>query len=148
VFDQLASPGERAALLKNIPPDDPTPHHDQVKSIFRAEMAFRREIYQASDHDNGDFEQYYENLYWSAYLLSRIGDPSDVPMMWEAKNLDFDAYSGFDVQFLLGAGSEATLAYLRQNGREDIAEALTEYPELSEDRQEWETWRHGYFYPE
>lgn len=71
-------------------------------------------------HETGG-DEFFENLYWCAFLLHLIGDPADVPMMWQAKHSDFDTAAGFDVQFLLGAGAETTLTYLTGHARADIA---------------------------
>jgi hypothetical protein len=66
-------------------------------------------------------DEYFENLYWCAFLLNLVGDPSDVPMMWEAKHIDFDTGAGFDVQFLLGASVEPTFDYLLHHGYDDLS---------------------------
>jgi hypothetical protein len=93
-------------------------------------------------------DEYFENLYWCAFLLQLAGDPSDVPALWQAKHLDFDTAAGFDIQFLLGAGAETTLTWLRTQGHTDIADGLGEYPELDEDLHEWAEHRRSYSYPD
>jgi hypothetical protein len=109
-----------------------------VRGIFHAEIECRSA--------DPDFEpEYFEDLYWSAFLLHIIGDPSDVPLMWRAKHIDFDTGCGFDVQFMLGAGAAATLAYLNEHGHADIAEALSAYPELDDDLRDWVAARREYF---
>jgi hypothetical protein len=90
--------------------------------------------------------EYFENLYWCAYLLFCVGDPADVPMMWSAKHINFDTACGFDIQFLIGAGLDKTLEYLRGHRHEEIADALLTYgDELRTDLAEWISFRHGYF---
>lgn len=135
--DELADPAARARVLGGIEPGQAGAHHERLRAIFHAETADRRA--------GGDSE-FFENLYWCAFLLYRVGDPADVPMMWAAKFIDFDTSCGFDVQFLLGAGPERTLGHLNANGHEEIARRLAEYPELHDDLTEWETFRRDYFY--
>jgi hypothetical protein len=137
VADQLGDPAGRERLLADIDPQRAGEHHALLRSIFQAEMEHRRD---------GGGDKFFENLYWCAFLLYLVGDPSDVPMMWHAKHLDFDTGCGFDVQYLLGAGAQPTLAYLTDHGYADIAQELSAYPELSEDPQDWLTFRRGYFY--
>jgi hypothetical protein len=137
--DGLLDPERRARLLREITPDQAAEQHALVRSIFAAEIDDRRR------QPGGD--EYFENLYWCAYLLYLVGDPSDVPMMWQAKYLDFDTACGFDVQFMLGAGSTPTLEYLRGHGHEDIAAQLSTCPELADDLEEWAQFRREYFYP-
>jgi hypothetical protein len=139
VTELLGDAAEREQILREIEPERAQEHHPLLQRIFRAESERRRET--------GGDDEYYENLYCCAFLLYHVGDVRDVPMMWEAKQLDFDAAIGFDVQFLLGAGSRATLAYLIANGHPEIARALAEFPELDEDLTRWSTFRRGYFYP-
>ena len=44
--------------------------------------------------------------------LFSIGEVADTLLIWNAKNSSFDMGSGLDVQFLCGAGLEATKAFL------------------------------------
>lgn len=134
---ELGDPVKRAELLEAIRPDEAQLHQAELRRLFRAEVAHRRA--RGSDEHS-------ENLYWCAFLLSQVGDPSDVPMMWEAKHLDFDTAAGFDVQFMLGAGADATLTYLRANGHDDIARELESFPELNENLDRWVEFRRQYFY--
>lgn len=137
-MEEPSTPASREQLLAGIEPTSVAGHHTLLRDIFRAEIDDRHNI------GSGEF---FENLYWCAFLLYLIGDPSDVPMMWHAKHLDFDTACGFDVQFLLGAGPQRTLAYLSEHGYDDIVEGLSAYPELNEDVREWRTFRQNYFYP-
>ena len=92
VADPLGDPAARERLLASIAPDSAAEHHAVLRDIFRREMHHR--------HDTGG-DEFFENLYWCAFLLHPIRDPADVPMMWQAKHTDFDTAAGFDVQFLL-----------------------------------------------
>ncbi|MCE7003345.1 hypothetical protein LWC34_10975 [Kibdelosporangium philippinense] len=133
----------RAELLAAIAPDTAERQHALIRQIFHAEFEARSKAWSVDSDFDGD---YFENLYWSAFLLYLVGDPSDVPMMWRAKHIDFDTGCGFDVQNMLGAGAAATLAYLTEHGHDDIAEALSRYPELHDDPQDWEEARREYFW--
>jgi hypothetical protein len=64
-----------------------------------------------------------DELRLSALLLYKIGNVEDAPLLWEAKSVNFDTYCGLDVQFLVGAGVEKTLSYLRGIGGEQALEA-------------------------
>ena len=72
-------------------------------------------------HEGGG--EYFENLYWAGFLLSLVADVEDVHLLWRAKTLDFDTWSGFDVQFLVGAGVSRTLSYLHSLREEWAAAA-------------------------
>ncbi|MFI0446639.1 hypothetical protein [Actinomadura sp. 6N118] len=135
--NRFTDPLERQRFLAGIDLCVARGHHALLRDIFQAEIQHRRDT-------GGD--EFFENLYQCAFLLYLIGDPSDVPMMWQAKHLDFDTSIGFDVQFLLGAGAKSTLNYLIAHGWTDIAHALAEYEETSEDLHEWESFRRDYFY--
>lgn len=132
--DELAGPAARARWLGDVDPRGAAAQHATLRDVFRAEMAA------------WPSDELYENLYWCAFLLYLVGDPADVPMMWQAKHIDFDSACGFDVQFMLGAGPQQTLDYLRAHGHDDIARELSAYPELADDLDEWEAFRRGYFY--
>ncbi len=91
----------------------------------------------------------FEHIDWCALLLYRIGDPADAVLMWEGKQIDLDTACGFDSQFLVGAGVGATIEYLRQNGRNEIASYLQNFKDYEgfEDLPRWELFRIHYFYP-
>jgi hypothetical protein len=139
VAGDFGDPADRERLLAGVDPQRAGERHELLRTIFRAEMGHRAEV--------GDSE-YVENLYWCAFLLHLVGDPADVPMMWQAKHLDFDTGCGFDVQFMLGAGAQATLSYLADHGHAEIAQALSRAPELGEDIDVWRAFRRSYFYGE
>ena len=63
--------------------------------------------------------------------------------MWEAKNIDMDTGCGFDTQFMVGAGVDATMKYLEdqgQTGPMGLIEEMKAAKEL-DDLQEWEKFR-------
>lgn len=125
-------------MLAAIRPEDATAHQDLLRAVFRAEMDHRR---QPGAHEH------FENLYQCAFLLNRIGDPSDAPMMWEAKHIDMDTGAGFDVEFMAGAGIQPTLRYLRRHGHRKLARELRRSLNHADpDLAEWVAYRRRYFY--
>ena len=99
---------------------------------------------------HGGDDPHYENLYWAAFLLARAGALEDVLPMWRAKHVDFDCGCGFDVQFLVGAGVDATLAYLDESDDGDAAAAAAYIRRCREggdfdDLATWAAYRDGYF---
>lgn len=113
----LADAEFRVGLLQEI---QAAPERDStglLRHILQLEGADRR---------NGDNEEYFENLYWCGFLLSRAGDTADVLPLWRAKNINFDTGCGFDAQMLVGAGVEETIRYLRHKGDAE-ANAAADY---------------------
>jgi hypothetical protein len=135
-------PKHREAFLKSVEPtrEAVKPVHRELVELFKREMEYRE--------GSGELD-YFEQLYWSALLLYLIGDPADVPLMWKAKHINMDTGCGFDGQFLVGAGVEATIDYLDRNGAVEIAGYVREMEERGEvdDLETWEKFRIGYFYP-
>jgi hypothetical protein len=64
----------------------------------------------------------YESIKLCAYLLFRLGYVEDSLSIWHAKTTNFDTHCGVDVQLLVAAGVEETLAWLKLN---DAPEALS-----------------------
>lgn len=143
------SPLQRRAALQKILPDRAVvkKYHTELLELFRREMAYRR----ADDSTEGECESdCFEQIYWVGLLLYLVGDPADVPLMWEGKQIDMDTAIGFDAQFLVGAGVEETIKYLEERGQKEPAEYLKGLKASKEldDLSEWEKFRVHYFYPE
>jgi len=128
-------PEHRKQILNSIQPSHAHYHHDFLRELFVLEMDYRR-----SDSDL----EYFENIYQCAYLLFRIGDPSDTSLMWEAKNINFDLGCGFDVHALFGAGYKETLDYLSEKGLDELVLSLSEYREFC-DSNEVKLWSESQF---
>src|SRR4051794_11711438 len=75
--EALDDPAARERLLRDVDPSRVREHHQLLRDILRAEMRDRSRA--------ADGGKYFENLYWCAFLLYLVGDPSDVPVMWQAK---------------------------------------------------------------
>jgi len=132
-----------------IPPDRAVArkYHSELLELFRREMTCRR----TGDLPEGEGESdCFEQIYWCGLLLYLVGDPADVPLMWEGKQIDMDTAIGFDGQFLVGAGVEETIKYLEKHGQEKPAEYLKGLKASKEldDLSEWEKFRVHYFYPD
>lgn len=131
----------RAAALKELQPT--------LVPADRALLCFILEQEMRSRMQNGGGE-FFENLYWAAFLLSLVAQVEDVRLLWSAKTLDFDTGNGFDAQFLVGAGVSRTLSYLHSLQEEWAAAAWTyleqcqqvgDFTNLEQHRQ----WRQTYF---
>src|SRR5689334_19110310 len=87
----LNDPASRVSILKSISPDrqSATQQRALLLSIFEKEMEYRRK-------DNE--WDYYENLYWCAFLLYLAGDPTDAVLIWKAKRINMDTSCGLDGQ--------------------------------------------------
>jgi len=135
----LADPAARAAILATIRPEDAPAHHDILRAIFRAEMAYRA-------HDG--VLEHYENIYWCGLLLFHVGALEDVPTMWAAKRINMDTGVGFDIQALVGAGVDATIDHLAGRGHAAIADALCSARDDGDldDLAAWAAAQRAYFY--
>jgi hypothetical protein len=49
----------------------------------------------------------------------------DVALLWQAKQINMDTGAGLDIQFLVGAGVEETIEYLRAKSDTDSTAART-----------------------
>lgn len=139
----LNEPAIRQEILASIELKEAKLHHELLKQIFRLEIAERRskKVFKLD-------EDYSENLYWCGFLLYHVGDREDVPLLWSAKQLDFDTACGFDIQALVGAGIETTINYLIENNHREIANYLQSCREQGDfnELSEWERFRYDYYY--
>lgn len=138
----LHQPSVRRAVLASITPQGAKEHRALLRDLLDLEVEYRRGLSAGDDAD----DDFFENLYWVGFLLYCVGDPADTPSLFRAKHTNFDTACGMDVQTLVGAGVDRTLAYLRANGHAEIAENLSAHPELREDLVEWAAWTTRYFY--
>jgi hypothetical protein len=137
-FD-IATPASREQVLLSILPESAKQHHQMLRQLFAAEIEYRR---------SEENHEYFENIYWCAFLLFMTGDPSDSEVMWRAKHIDMDIGCGFDAENMVGAGVDQTVAYLDKHGFHDIACYILSCTDLR-DRSHIESWaleRHRYFY--
>ncbi len=90
--------------------------------------------------------EYFENIYWCAFLLFIIGEVNDVPLLWKAKNLNMDVAIGMDWQFLVGAGIDETVQFASANKMDDLADYLRDYQSDPPSLVGWAAYRSYYFY--
>lgn len=147
-------PATRKRALRAIDPEEATRHHELLRGLFAAEVEFRRRLAHddlgdaAWDPAWGEDDDYFENVYWCAWLLFLVGDPADVPAMWRAKyEVEFDLQCGFDIENMLGAGPGRTVAWLRDQGFQEMANGLAHWCEddSTERLARWSDERRRYF---
>ena len=142
----IETPADRKRALRGIVPEDATRHHELLRRIFAAEVEFRPG--QDWDPAWGKDDNYFENVYWCAWLLFLVGDPADVPAMWRCKyEVNFDLGCGFDVENMLGASPARTVAWLQAHDMQEIADDLANWCEedSSQELARWSAGRRRYF---
>lgn len=136
----LSDVSTRERLYYAMHPRPESRHHALLQALLAIEVEYR------SMEDS----EHFENLYWCAFLLHQLGMVEDVISMWRAKHTNFDTGCGFDVQFLVGAGVDATLRYLSSRQDSEAKDALRyllrcreagDFDELDE----WRSERSAYF---
>jgi hypothetical protein len=80
-MDLIDDASFREGLYSEIHQRPPQAHRPLLQELLIKEMKYREE-----DPD----DDFFENLYWCGFLLYRIGDVSDVALLWQAKNVNFD----------------------------------------------------------
>lgn len=98
-------------------------------------MTYRQQLWDSQIDDNDDYS---ENIYFCAYLLSECAQLEDVFLLWEAKYLNMDVGCMLDANYMIGAGLTETLNYLQSSKH---PQASTIYNYLAqydyEDRADW-----------
>jgi len=137
-FD-ITTPAGREQVLSKILPESAKQHHQMLRQLFGAEIEYRR---------RDENHEFFENLYWCAYLLFTVGDPIDTESMWKAKHINMDTGCGFDVENMVGAGVDETVAYLDKQGLRDISRYILSCTELRDQShvESWAAERRRYFY--
>jgi hypothetical protein len=135
----FAEPSSRRQLYRLMVDEPAGPFRPLLVRLFEQEIQFRNALWNGEVADPAD---YFEGIYHSAFLLSRCGDPSDVPTLWRAQYLNQDI-GELDVGNFVGAGVDRTLEFLaQQSGKEysEIAEFIREslsHPSALEWIQSW-----------
>ncbi len=137
----LHDPAIRRQLLRAIHTRPSTDASGLLRYILALETG---------DSSGGNNPDFYENLYWCAYLVWRMKKLEDVPALWRAKNMNFDAGAGFDVQFLTGAGVDETIHYLQARDDPESGAAAAYLIKCKDAGdfdalQDWAAWREHYF---
>ncbi len=124
----------RAAVLKVVSKDFSLGDRPLISFLLEQEIAF---------HENS--WGIFEGIRLCGALLFLLAQVEDVGLLWEAKTANFDTMSGFDIQFLVGAGVTPTLAYLQQVEEEWAGDARNYLEECQQagDFQNLERYREG-----
>jgi len=84
-------------------------YHPLLRDLFERELCYRL-------GDDEDDYAYSENICFCGLFLYEVASLADSELLCRAKFCrDMDLGTGFDIQFLVGAGVEATLSYLAQH---------------------------------
>ena len=138
----LGDPLFRQEVLREIQRNPSLDASGLLRELLRMEVEYRR-----SDRNDGAF---FENIYWCAFLLWRVGDLGDVMLLWRAKHTNFDTGCGLDIQFLMGAGVDETISYLQRQTDVDSRDALEYILKCKaagdfDNLEGWASWRAKYF---
>ncbi|MBS2032327.1 MAG: hypothetical protein JST54_30790 [Deltaproteobacteria bacterium] len=93
---------------------------DDIRAILHQQVQAER----ASQGD-GDTEL----MRLCCVQLFGLGQLDDVLRIWEAKTASFDTFGGFDMEYLLGAGLDATKRFLAGHGSSEAQRALARIAE-------------------
>lgn len=129
-LSEVTRPAVIGALLSEYRPEDAP----LIRQLTRLEMAAVR----AADDGCGD------TLLACCWLLFMLGDVADSALIWEAKNVNFDAHCSIDSVFLITAGADATAAFARREGLDDLAAWVSEW--VSDPEEGARDWRAGSFF--
>ena len=120
---ELEAPSFRAQVLDAIHRRPEVEASGLLRVLLDVEVDYWRRVDQAGAYTDENSE-FFENIYWCAFLLWRTGDVRDVLALWRAKHTTFDTFCGLDAQYLVGAGVEETIAYLRESSEAEAKPAL------------------------
>lgn len=130
-----ANAARRLGVLVCLQYDRRPEDHALVRYLFEQEVRAR---------EDDPFQGESPALDLGAFLLAGYQRAADVPLLWRAKQANFDTWCGFDAHYLLAADQDAGLQLittLPSETVESIAEMLGNAPEAvgSEELEEW--WR-------
>ncbi|MGB8356734.1 MAG: hypothetical protein WCD79_22745 [Chthoniobacteraceae bacterium] len=88
--------------------------HNEIRRLLGEEIGLARHS-----------EEREEMLRVLCFLLFSLSSINDVLLIWDAKQSNFDASCGLEVQFLCGAGLQATKDFLNASKAPTAPEALS-----------------------
>ena len=116
-----------------------------AKYLFEQESNWRKS---KNYYDNGEVD----NLYFSAFLVSKYHKPEMVAKFFETKMIDFDTGIGFDGEFLLSNGKKETYKFLsslddelKEKIYKYIGNSLETCEYKDEDLENWKDFKYQYF---
>jgi hypothetical protein len=137
----LSDPAERQELYKLLVNEPLEPLSSLVRAAFQKEVEYRDALWEGTVEDSGEF---YEGVYRCAFLLYRVGNPEDIPSLWQAKHLNMDVGSSMGAEFFVGAGLPESIAFIERAGLTEsavIAEYIRGYfsqPDAMQWQEGWE----------
>lgn len=117
-----------------------------AKFLFQQEMAWRKcDTYYQGDEN-------IDNLYFSAFVLTKFEKPEIVIDFCKTKNIDMDSGSGFDSLYFLAAGMEKTYQFLESVDTRykediffDVGDSIENCYFDQEELDEWKVYKTKYF---
>ncbi|MCR5886113.1 hypothetical protein LRS03_25970 [Rhizobacter sp. J219] len=115
----VADPAERQALYKLLLSEQLIPVASLIRAAFQKEVEYRNALWERTAEDDGD---YYEGIYRCAFLLYRLGNPEDIPALWQAKYLNMDVGSSMGAEFFVGAGLNESIKFIENSDHPESGE--------------------------
>ncbi len=100
------------ALFNDLQQSD----YEIARSLFDEECKWRK------NPQDGEVD----NLYFSAFILTRFNNPEIIWQFFDAKNIDFDSGIGFDGEYLLSIGINETYDFISKS-ENSLKSKLLEY---------------------
>jgi len=113
----------RNEICRALRPSMSRIHHPFLLSLLSREIDYRQRLWKGLAQDPDDR---YENIYRCAFLLSRLGRPEDVFVLWKAKHCNMDVGTALGAEYFVGAGLGPTLDFLSAS-RHPCADDITSY---------------------
>lgn len=117
IDDKLKICDFRKLLYKELHRDFSYKYAELIRKLFAIEVKEREALCSYDSNVAREIDNTYDcplSIICSTYLLYRLGDLNDVKSIWNAKCIDYDSYFEIDGQFLVGAGVDETIAFLRR----------------------------------
>lgn len=130
-----ANATRRLGVLVCLQYDRRPEDHSLVRYLFEQEVSAR---------EDDPFQGESAALDLGAFLLAGYRRGVDVPLMWRAKQANFDTWCGFDTHYLLAADRDAGLQFIASLPHDDvesITEILGKAPAAIEPEELEEWWR-------
>jgi hypothetical protein len=133
----------RQSLYPWLSTQGPKPFRYLLVRMYGEEIRLRQEIWQGRHRDDLDLG---DGIYDCAFLLHCCGDPADSLVIWKTNMLNQDI-GELDARFLVGAGIDETIAYLRGIGgatAREITDHINEWIGWGDAATNLREWRDDY----
>lgn len=118
--------------------------YEIARFLFNEECKWRKN----PNPQNGEVD----NLYFSAFILTRFNNPEIVWQFFDAKNFDFDSGIGFDGEYLLSTGIKETYDFISKSENslkskllDYIGETIEKCNYKQDEINEWIDFKKNYF---